>query len=105
MPARVRPRKEVHSIRYIPQFTYHIVFRCSWAISVQKESPDSNGEQSGSAVLHQASNNINMSPSCRKWSGVERERVCVCMCELRKLVQVSPCIPSSSIVDAVMDQR
>lgn len=104
MPARVRPRKEVHSIRYIPQFTYHIVFRCSWAISVQKESPDSNGEQSGSAVLHQASNNIiNMSPSCRKWSGVERE--IVCMCELRKLVQVSPCIPSSSIVDAVMDQR
>lgn len=27
------------------------------------------------------------------------------MCELRKVVQVSPCIPSSSIVDAVMDQR
>lgn len=66
-----------HKVYTSPQFTYHIVFRCSWAISVQKESPDSNGEQSGSAVLHQASNNMNMSPSCRKWSGVERECVYV----------------------------
>lgn len=107
MPARVRPRKEVHSIRYTLYSTsVYLSYRFPVQLGDKCAEGVSNGEQSGSAVLHQASNNINMSPSCRKWSG-ERESVCVCvcMCELRKLVQVSPCIPSSSIVDAVMDQR
>lgn len=63
---------KVHTSVYLSyRFPVQLGDKCAEGVS--------NGEQSGSAILHQASNNINMSPSCRKWSGVERERVCVCV--------------------------